>query len=228
MTTRLFVFDWDGTLCDSTDHIVHTMQRAIAAQRLPSLTDAAVRNIIGLGLPEALRTLYPDQPAERLEALRQSYARLYVEADHRQVSALFPGAQETLAALRERGHRLAIATGKSRRGLDRVLGQLGLADAFDATRCADETRSKPHPLMLEELLDELGFSPADAAMVGDTEYDLAMAAAMGVAAVAVTWGAHDAERLRRHRPQRIIDRLPQLLDWSLAAPARGTTADSPA
>lgn len=216
----LFVFDWDGTLCDSTEHIVRTMQRAIAEQRLPPLDDAAVRNIIGLGLPEALRTLYPAQPHDQLTALREAYARHYVQADVLQPSALFPGAMATLNALRERGYQLAVATGKSRRGLDRVLDQLGMSSYFDATRCADETRSKPHPQMLLELMAELGTTPATTVMIGDTEYDLAMAAAAGTASIAVTYGAHAVERLRRHRPHMIVEQLPQLLTWPEEAEAQ--------
>lgn len=209
----LFVFDWDGTLSDSAERIVRTMQTAIGELGLPVLEDAAVRNIIGLGLPEALRSLYPSLSPVELDPLREAYARHYVAADQQQPCVLFPGALDTLEALRERGCRLAVATGKSRRGLDRVLRQLGLSRYFDATRCADETRSKPHPQMLLELMTELRVAAADTVMVGDTEYDLAMAEAARVAPVAVTFGAHAVERLHRYRPVMYLDRLPQLLDW---------------
>lgn len=208
----LFVFDWDGTLSDSAGRIVDCMQAAILERGLPALPAEAIRNIIGLGLPEALRELYPEVAEDELLELRQAYARHYVVADQEPCS-LFPGALETLDAMAGRGWRLAVATGKSRRGLDRVLGNMGLAEVFDATRCADETRSKPHPQMLLELMQELGFSAERTVMIGDTEYDLAMARAAQVAPVAVSYGVHAEERLRRYDPVLCIDRLPALLEW---------------
>lgn len=138
--------------------------------------------------------------------------RFFVEAD--QVPCEFyPNAVATLEALREEGHQLAVATGKSRRGLQRVLQKLQMIDFFDASRCADETVSKPHPMMLEQLLEELGFQSSSAVMVGDTEFDLEMAARIGMRRIAVSYGAHDVERLRRHSPELIIDDLNQLLSW---------------
>lgn len=207
----LLIFDWDGTLIDSTGKIVRCMQAAIADQGLSPLADDTVRNIIGLGLPEALRTLFPEADPQVLQRLRDSYATHFVEAD-RMPCDLFPEVQETLNALRQRGCLLAVATGKSRRGLDRVLGNLGMASYFDATRCADETRSKPDPQMLYELLDELGKEPHQALMVGDTEYDLAMANAAGMPGVAVRYGAHAPERLARHRPIAELERFGELLE----------------
>lgn len=206
----LLIFDWDGTLIDSTGKIVRCMQAAIAEQNLPSLPDEAVRNIIGLGLPEALRTLFPAAQPGVLERLREDYARHFIAADQ-QPCAFFPGVKGTLDALRARGCALAVATGKSRRGLDRVLANLGMSRYFEATRCADETRSKPHPQMLHELLSELGAGPDQALMVGDTEYDLAMANAAGMASVAVRYGAHAPERLAGHRPLATLERFDQLI-----------------
>ncbi len=125
---------------------------------------------------------------------------------------MFAGALETLHALRDRGFELAVATGKSRRGLNRILATLELHDFFDASRCADETRSKPHPLMLQELMQERGVSAEGVVMVGDTEYDLEMASNAGVASVGVSFGVHSPERLQAHGPVAIVDELPQLLD----------------
>lgn len=208
----LFIFDWDGTLSDSAGRIVACMQTAIAACGLPQRPDAAVQNIIGLGLPEALRHLYPQALDAELTRLREAYAHHYIAADH-DPCPLFPGALETLSELRERGYRLAVATGKSRRGLDRVLQRMELEGFFDATRCADETRSKPHPRMLFELLAEFELDARQAVMVGDTEYDLAMARSAGMAGMAVSYGAHALERLLPYDPVLCLTALPQLLDW---------------
>jgi len=209
---KLFIFDWDGTLIDSADKIVGAMLAAISELELESRTDAEARNIIGLGLPEAVQHLYPELSEAGQQAMRAAYARHFVAAD--QVPcALFPGALETLAELRDAGCLLAIATGKNRRGLTRVLGGLGLLDFFDATRCADETRSKPHPQMLHELLAGFGLPAVSAVMVGDTEYDMAMARNAGMDRIAVNYGAHAVERLLSYEPALVLERLSQLVDW---------------
>ena len=209
----LIIFDWDGTLIDSAGKIIACMQMAANDADLPVQSPEAVKNIIGLGLPEAIRVLYPEIDDHSLENFRQSYSAHYVRED--QVPCeFFPNVMPTLETLRKQGHALAVATGKSRRGLNRVLGNLGLQDFFDSTRCADETRSKPHPLMVNEILDELDFLPQDTAMVGDTEYDLAMAANAGVRAIAVTYGAHSVDRLSSHEPCLWLDDFAGLLGWS--------------
>lgn len=210
----MIIFDWDGTLCDSVEHIVAAMQAA-AAEFPVAIPDAsAVRDIVGLGLPQAVARLFPDLGESSQEALAAAYSRQYRALD-REPPRLFSGAMETLLALRERGLPLAIATGKSRRGLDRVLGGLGMSEFFDVTRCADETRSKPDPLMLEQIIARSG-RPADkVVMVGDSEYDLAMARAGGVHPVGVSYGVHSRERLSRHSPLAILDHLPELLDLEL-------------
>ena len=146
----LIVFDWDGTLCDSTDRIVHAMQWAAAELGLQQPAGAAVRNIIGLGLPEAMAILFPELDEQARRVMRERYSHCYTELDA-EPAQLFPGAMDVMQQLRAQNHLLAVATGKSRRGLDRVLGGLGLAQWFDATRCADETSSKPDPQMLHEL-----------------------------------------------------------------------------
>lgn len=200
---RLFVFDWDGTLMDSERQIVHCMQQAAADLKLVVPPAEEVRAIIGLGLPEALLRLFPFYDRPLRERIRQAYARHFVaEAGGR--SELFPGARELLESLREQGHLLAVATGKSRLGLDRVLEQTGLLDFFDATRCADETASKPDPRMLHEILVSLSVFPREAAMIGDTTFDLEMAARAAVRSVGIGHGVHAVAELEKHRPVAIV------------------------
>ncbi len=210
MAYQLVIFDWDGTVMDSTGRIIACMHKAGADLCLPVLEDDAVREIIGLGLPEALRTLYPGIDDDALARMRERYAVHFVAAEA-SPSRLYPGARETLAALRRAGLRLAVATGKSRKGLDRVWASSGLADSFDASRCADETHSKPHPAMVTELLTELRVAPERALVVGDTSFDLQMARDAGVDRVAVSYGAHPVDRLMNFHPLAVIDALPQLL-----------------
>lgn len=209
----LIIFDWDGTLIDSAAKIVKCMQMTAADVDLPVVSPEAVKNIIGLGLPEAIRTLYPEIDEHSLERFRETYSKHFVRED--QVPCeFFPNVLTTLESLRDEGHTLAVATGKSRKGLNRVLENLQLSGFFHGTRCADETQSKPHPLMLNEILAELQFQPQQAALVGDTEYDLAMAASAGVRGIAVTYGAHSVERLSRHDPCLWLDDFAELLPWS--------------
>ena len=208
----LFIFDWDGTLIDSTGHIIGAMQAAAQELQLPVLSAAEVQNIIGLGLPEAILALYPALDAAARHELKLGYARHYI-ALNEEPPELFPGVVPTLEQLKEEGHLLAVATGKNRRGLQRVLGQLDMLDFFHATRCADETQSKPHPQMLHELLAELATPVHHAVMVGDTEYDMAMAQDAGMARIGVDYGAHAAERLQRYEPDLILSDFAQLLDW---------------
>lgn len=208
----MFIFDWDGTLLDSTGRIVAAMQMAAAELDIEVLGSEQVRNIIGLGLPEAIIELYPElTPAGRQE-LQVAYSRHYVASDQ-QPCAWFPTVRATLQQLKDEGAILTVATGKSRRGLSRVLDQLEMLDFFHATRCADETQSKPHPQMLHELLEELDTPAAHAVMIGDTEFDMAMAQAAGVPRIGVSYGAHAAERLLQYRPELVLDEFAQLLDW---------------
>ena len=213
MRYRLVIFDWDGTLMDSAARIVACMQAASQDAGWGHLEDDAVRNIIGLGLPEAIAALCPGIDAERAELLRRRYAWHFVEGNDTPM-AFFPAVEAGIAALRGReGQRLAVATGKSRRGLDRVFHESDSGHWFHASRTADETRSKPHPLMLEQLLGELEVPLAEAVMVGDTEYDLEMARAIGMDRVAVTWGVHAPERLAVSRPAFTAEAVPELFDW---------------
>lgn len=208
----LFIFDWDGTLIDSTGHIIEAMQAAASELQFPALSAAAVQNIIGLGLPEAILALYPQLDETARHGLKLGYSKHYL-ALNEEPPELFPGVAAVLDRLKSEGHLLAVATGKNRRGLQRVLGQLDMLDFFDATRCADETQSKPHPQMLHELLAELAITVDGAVMVGDTEYDMAMAQEAGMARIGVDYGAHKAERLHRYAPEMILSRFPELLSW---------------
>ena len=205
----LVIFDWDGTLCDSTGRIVESMQQAAQDQSAPVPTVEAVRDVIGLGLPEAMAALFPSLESGSRDRVELRYRECYLERD-RTPSPLYPGARETLDGLRAAGCQLAVATGKGRAGLDRLLAGHGLSEFFDATRCADETRSKPDPLMVNELLQDLQRAPQESIVVGDSEYDLMMARAAGVSSVGVSFGVHSPERLQRHEPLAIIDELLEL------------------
>ncbi|WP_444890152.1 HAD-IA family hydrolase [Microbulbifer sp. DLAB2-AA] len=208
----LVILDWDGTVCNSEARIVDCMLRAAARVGLPALSPGAVSNIIGLGLPEAVTTLFPEAVDKDRQALKQFYSEEWMAARVEPLP-LFDGVLDTLDALLCQGHQLAVATGKSRRGLSREFEEHGMEHLFIASRCADETASKPDPLMLSELLAEVDCGVDDAVMVGDTTYDLAMAAAIGMPAVGVSYGAHCPSRLRECNPQAIIDEFPGLLGW---------------
>ncbi len=210
-SVRLIIFDWDGTLMDSETQIVHAMNGAIDDMGLEKRTVDQCRNIIGLGLKEAVDALYPGRDAAFRQQFIECYRHHWFSIAH--TSELFPGAGETLRLLKESGFLLAVATGKGRAGLDKVLLNTGLEDVFSATRCADETQSKPHPQMLSEILQELDTESHQALMVGDTEYDLLMAINAGINSVAVSYGVHERERLMQHRPLVCLDNISELVDW---------------
>lgn len=215
----LLIFDWDGTLIDSKQKITTAMQLAAEDLGWPVHEDVKIHNIIGLGLPEAIRSLYPAFSVGDLQRMREAYAARFLTLEAEGHPNLFPGVIETLDWLRGRGHSLAIATGKSRKGLDRVFNNLGFADYFHSTRCADETASKPNPLMLNELLAEFDVDPVDAVMVGDTEYDLAMARSINMPRIAVSYGAHHISRLHAYEPALCLDQFDELLAWDRLAGA---------
>ena len=208
---RLIVFDWDGTLMDSETQIVHSIFGAIRDMQLEPRTADECRNIIGLGLKEAIDSLYPGQDEQFNRRFVENYRNHWFSLASD--SELFPGARETLLLLKEAGFELAIATGKGRVGLDKVLRHTELESLFNVTRCADETRSKPHPQMLEEILQETGIEACHTLMVGDTEYDMSMAGQAGVHAVAVSYGVHQRERLMEQQPLVCIDTISELVDW---------------
>lgn len=209
---NLLVFDWDGTLMDSEARIVACMQAAIEDLGLEPRAVSSIRNIIGLGLHEAISTLYPGSDTALHESVTDRYRYHFLSANPTR-SELFPGAEETVRELSEAGFLLAVATGKGRRGLDMVLEETGLGQYFLATRCADETFSKPHPQMLDELMDELGAEPGETLMIGDTEYDMQMAANACTHALAVSYGVHEKERLLRHQPLHCLDAIGELGAW---------------
>ncbi len=217
----LLVFDWDGTLVDSIQRIVDSMRAAADACDLPQLPEQTIRDIIGLGLPEAIAALYPVlEPGARFERFRRVYSEHYIDLEQ-SPSPFFPGVCEALHAFRAEGYRLAVATGKSRRGLDRVLAGHGWQDFFDVTRCADETASKPHPLMLHEIMALTGSAPQQALMVGDSPFDLQMAHAAGMTAVAVGYGAQGIEVLRESRPHLEVGHFSELAAWLADRRQRG-------
>ncbi len=215
---ELLIFDWDGTLADSIGRIVEAMNAAAERAGEAPSADAAVKGIIGLALSEAISVLYPHLDARQLEIFRQHYADIYTALDQ-QPSPLFDGVVESLEAFRSEGYRLAVATGKARRGLDRVLKANGWEGYFDITRAADETRGKPHPLMLEEILAHCRVEPGRALMVGDSAFDLQMASNAGMHSVAVGYGAMSLQALSEFGPQVCVEHFSQLREW-LAGPAQ--------
>jgi phosphoglycolate phosphatase len=208
---ELLVFDWDGTLMDSAGAIVFSIQAACADLGLPVPGEAAARHIIGLGLRDALTTLLPGLPEAEYPALVERYRHYYLARDREIL--LFEGAAETVRGLAAAGFLLAVATGKSRQGLNRALAHTGLGPYFHASRCADECHSKPHPSMLEEIMDELAAAPERTLMIGDTTHDLLMAANAGVSSLAVAYGAHPREDLEALAPVATVESLPELRQW---------------
>lgn len=213
MTKRydLIVFDWDGTVMDSTAVIATSIQSACRDLGLNVPTDEAARHVIGMGLAQALRHAAPDAPEHLHEPLADRYRHYFLAQD--QSIPLFAGAAETIAELKEAGYLLAVATGKSRKGLDRVMDSSGLRDYFHASRTADETFSKPHPAMLQEIMGELGIGAERVLMVGDTTHDLQMAINAGVDAVGMTYGAHPKDQLRELQPLALMDDFHELRTW---------------
>ena len=210
----LVVFDWDGTLFDSTTLIVRCMQAACRDLDLTVPSDADAAYVIGLGLHDALQYAVPGLAPERYPELGRRYRHHYFARQHELV--LFPGTLEMLQSLKERNQGLAVATGKSRRGLDEALAHAQLACLFDATRTADETAGKPHPLMLQELMAELGAEPGRTLMIGDTTHDLQLAVNAGTDRVAVSYGAHDTQALHEHGPLFVAHSTRELHQWLLA------------
>lgn len=202
----MLIFDWDGTLCDSLSRIALCIRCAAEEVGLTPPMEHEAREIVGLGLVDALERLFPGIQHEQILAMRDSYSRHFVEHDS-EPSPFFEGVEQTLEELKSEGYLLAVATGKSRRGLDRVLTARRLNSFFHGSRCADETAGKPDPTMLNELLGEFGVQPNEALMVGDTEFDMAMAVNAGTPRVAVSYGAHSKDRLHKYQPLACIDRF---------------------
>jgi len=207
---KLLIFDWDGTLMDSVARIVDCLRKAgeqVLGQE--GRSDHELMDVIGLGLREALLQLHPEANEQQLNAMADAYRYQYMEANPT-TSVLFEGSRETLETLEQQGYWLAVATGKGRQGLDQVLELTGLRERFHITRCASETFSKPHPLMLEEILEQLGLEARDALMIGDTEYDMEMARNARMDRLGVSYGVHPEERLRKHQPIGCIGHIREL------------------
>lgn len=208
----LLVFDWDGTLADSEQRIIESVRRALNELELPERTPAEIRNVIGLGMQQCLETLFPDLGFEHHADFVNTYRKHFSHQNESPV-ALFPGVMEVLSALEADGYTIAVATGKSRRGLERELEESGLDAVVKASRCADESPSKPHPGMLEDVLELTFTSPEEALMVGDTTYDMQMARDAGVDRVGVSYGAHETSRLLEFGPLEIVDSMHHFERW---------------
>jgi phosphoglycolate phosphatase len=208
----LLIFDWDGTLADSIGRIVEAMRMAAIQSEMEVRDDQAIKGIIGLGLPEAIRTLYPQISGSELIDFRQRYADCYMAMDN-VPSRLFDGVLESMQAFRDEGYRLAVATGKARRGLDRVLKANNWLDWFDITRAADETASKPDPLMLHEIMAHCDVPAQRSLMIGDSSFDLLMARNAGMDSVAVGYGAQSLDSLRIYEPRLAIEEFSELRAW---------------
>ncbi len=211
MRYSLLVFDWDGTLIDSAPTIVACIQSACRDLGLAVPDQARASHVIGLGLKDALSYAIPGLPAGDYGKVVESYRKHFLARDPE--IPLFAGARAMLADLRDRGHVLAIATGKSRAGLTRALDNTGLGPLFAASRCADQCASKPAPDMLCELMEELGTNAVNTLMIGDTVHDLQMAARAGVRAVAVSHGAHPRRELVALAPLACLENIEELTRW---------------
>jgi len=207
----LIVFDWDGTVMDSTAIIAGSIQAACRDLDLTVPDDEAARHVIGLGLVQALRHAVPDAPEAMYEPLVARYRYHFLSQDA--AIPLFEGARETIAELFDAGYALGVATGKNTAGLQRALDSCGLRHYFHATRTAEQTFSKPNPAMLFELMDELGVKPERTLMVGDTTHDLQLAQNAGVDGVAMGHGAHPAAQLRELQPLALVENFAQLRLW---------------
>jgi phosphoglycolate phosphatase len=195
----LIIFDWDGTLMDSVDWIVHCIQQAAMRRECAVPTAQAVRDIVGLSIENAMKQLFPDEDSENRQKIATDYAQTFFT---KQIGPedLFPGVHDMLNQFRSQGYRLAVATGKKSKGLQAAINATGVADLFCTTRCADQTASKPNPLMLDEIIMELGVDKQRTLMVGDSVHDLQMALNAQVASVGVTCGAHPATTLQKYKP----------------------------
>jgi phosphoglycolate phosphatase len=207
----LIVFDWDGTLMDSTGTIVKCIQASARDLGLPVPDNRAASYVIGLGLQDAMEAVLPDLDPKYYPRMVERYRHHYLSQD--QALVLFDGVPEMLADLAQQGYFLAVATGKSRVGLNRALDTVRLLSVFDATRCADETFSKPHPAMLHELTRELGQDLKRTVMIGDTTHDLQMAINAGASGIGVHYGAHTPQELQSLKPLYAADSVAQLHAW---------------
>ncbi|NUY57466.1 HAD-IA family hydrolase [Salinivibrio sp. EAGSL] len=208
----LLIFDWDGTVMDSIGRIVSSLDRAARLTgQLPVLPPERLQAMIGLSLEKGYQLLYPDADPAWYPSWIAHYRQQFVH-DNPTPCQLFPGVKDTLVALKAQGFQLAVATGKSRAGLDRAMAETGTQDLFVATRCADETASKPDPQMLDEVLAQTGIAREKAIMIGDTGHDMQLAVNADMARLAVTWGVEDHASLTTFGPVAVLDSLTALID----------------
>ena len=206
---QLVIFDWDGTVMDSIGKIVVSLQQAAARVDLPVPSAHQAKQIIGLSLDPAFKQLFPQSTQAQRDELSEHYKDVYLNHDQTP-TPLFPDAHELFAALNEHGYWLAVATGKARRGLDRMMSETNTAHYFRSSRCSDEAHSKPHPDMLQQLLAHHQLQPHQAVMIGDTVHDLAMAQAISMPRIGITHGVHGAAELLAHHPLAVVDSLAEL------------------
>jgi len=206
---ELIIFDWDGTIIDSQAHIIDCMQRALLDEGLQLVSEQEIRHIIGLSLDVAIAELYPGINDAVINRVADGY-RYHFFSDPAGTSKLFAGVDDVIKDLHAEGYYIAVATGKGRRGLDMALHETKLEPYFHITRCADETRSKPDPLMLDEILTDLDMNAAKALMVGDTSYDMQMGNNIKMDTCAVTYGMHERDHLEDCSPTFLIDSIDQL------------------
>lgn len=209
---ELIVFDWDGTLMDSRAQIVSCMRQALQETGLPDMPDKELQQVIGLGLKEAVQQLLPRQSNDIVETVSNAYRKRWLTSPPG-LSDFFIGIPSLLQKLHGSSLRMAVATGKSRRGLDKQLHETDTGHLFVTSRCADETQSKPAPDMLLEILDETGCSPEHVLVVGDTAFDMQMAQSANVDRLAVTYGVHDMEQLAPYDPVAIVESASELYEW---------------
>lgn len=209
---ELIVFDWDGTLHDSHGHIVATLIRTAEEFGLPQPDPEVIRQHIGLGFMEALAGVFPDLDPVIVQKMYQRFRECFYASEF-DSTTLYLGTEEVLQQLKSAGYLLAIATGKSRFGLDRVLEHLQIQSMFMATRTADETHSKPHPQMLQEIMEVLGVEPEQTLMIGDTDYDIHLAANAKTDSLGVSYGGHSGEHLLASGAQHCINDIKELIPW---------------
>ncbi|MEE2764105.1 MAG: HAD-IA family hydrolase [Pseudomonadota bacterium] len=209
MKVKVVIFDWDGTLVDSVEHIAESLHQAATELGFPAREREAYRDIIGLGMVEALEKLYPGISRDEMNRIREGYGRYFFKKVTTPQN-VFAGMADVVADIRGSGRGCSVATGKSRRGLDLALVSSGLGEHFGITRCADETRSKPDPTMLEEIVRFYGIDPSEAVMIGDTRYDLDMAQRLGMPSIGVEWGVHKRDVLGEYAPHAIVDTVSDL------------------
>lgn len=214
MKYELLIFDWDGTLMDSESKIVNCFQAACVDVGVGAIEAHKVKHIIGLGLMESVQTLFPQLQEQTWKELVEAYRQHFLVSDQTAMD-FFPGVLDGLGEMEQAGYLLAVATGKARRGLNRVLDQWDLHHRFVATRCSDEAYSKPHPKMLEDILEYTGLHADQAVMIGDTHYDMEMAQAIGMDRIAVSYGVHSEVLLWKYQPIECFDEFGKLKNWLL-------------